>query len=165
MEESFIKTRNISYYRFFFFYSKQQKGEPVESFYGRIREHAKKCSLGDEELTLIRDIFNFIMLKIDTQKELLKETKALEIAIHMEMEAQNQQNVNQNLNTNAQSVNMVISFQAEKRTTINNGKISPATQLFPKNTNTPAFFFANYGQHWSHNQRQIYPKKCKNCGV
>ena len=46
MEDSFIKTRNISNDRFVFFSSKQQKGESVESFYGRLIEQAENCNLG-----------------------------------------------------------------------------------------------------------------------
>ena len=42
MEEFFMKTRNITYYRFVFFSSKQQKGDSVESFYGRLIEQAAK---------------------------------------------------------------------------------------------------------------------------
>ena len=54
--------------------SKQQKGESVESFYGRLIEQAEKCSLGSEETALIRDAFTVIMIDHETQKELLKET-------------------------------------------------------------------------------------------
>ena len=78
IEESFIK--NKTYGRFVFFCSKQQKRE------------SKKCSLGDEETTLIGDSFILNMLDINKQKELptdtVSPTKALEIAIHMEMVAQ-----------------------------------------------------------------------------
>ena len=72
MEESFTKDRNITYDRFVFFSSKQQKGESVENFYGRLIVQAEKCSLGDEESTLIRDAFILNMMDNETRKELLK---------------------------------------------------------------------------------------------
>ena len=75
------------YDRFVVFSSKQQKGESVESFYGRLIEQAENCRLGDEETTLIRDTYILNMQHHDTERELLKETvsptKAL--AIHMEV--------------------------------------------------------------------------------
>ena len=92
LDDSFTKICNITYDRFVFFSSKQQKGESVESFYGRLIEQAENCSLGDEETTLIRDAFKLNTQDHDTQRELLKETegivsplKALEVAIHIEM--------------------------------------------------------------------------------
>ena len=101
MEDSFTKVRNITYDRFVFYSCKQQKGESVESFYGRLIELAENCTLGSEETTLIRDAFILNMIDHETQKELLKETaepsKALEIAIQMDMGAQNHQKINQNL--------------------------------------------------------------------
>ena len=119
MKDSFTNTRNITYDRFVLFFSKQQKGESVESFNGRLNEQAEICWLRDEETTLIQDAFILNMQDHDSQRELLKETvspaKALEIAIYMEMRMQNQQKFNLNLNTNAQSVNIVNFFQGRKR--------------------------------------------------
>ena len=97
MEDSFTKVRNITYNRFVFYSCKQQKGESVESSYGRLIEQAENCSLGSEETTLIRDAFVFNKIDHETRKELLKETvepsKALEKAIQMEMGAQSQQKI------------------------------------------------------------------------
>ena len=53
MKDSFIKALNITYERFVFFSIKQQKEESVDSFYGRLTEQAKNCSLVDEETILI----------------------------------------------------------------------------------------------------------------
>ena len=114
MEDFFTKVRNITYDRFVFYSCKQQKGESVESFYGRLIEPAKNCSPGCEETTLIRDAFILNMIDHETQKELLNEavepSKALEIAIQMEMGAQNQQKINENLMSNTNSVNVVNSY-------------------------------------------------------
>ena len=115
MEDSFTKVRNITYDSFVFYSFKQQKGESMESFYGRLIEQAEKCSLGSEEMTLICDAFILNMIDHNTQKELLKDTveqsKALEIAIQMEMGAQNQQKIDQNLLSGTNSVNAINSNQ------------------------------------------------------
>ena len=47
MDDTFTKIKNITYDRFAFFSSKQQKGESVESFYWRLIEQAENCGLGD----------------------------------------------------------------------------------------------------------------------
>ena len=99
LDDSFTKLRNITYDRFVFFSSKQQKVESIEGFYGRLIEQSENCSLGDEETTLIRDAFIINMQDQYTQRELLKESvspsKTLELAIKKEMGAQNQQKINQ----------------------------------------------------------------------
>ena len=95
MEDSYIKTRNITYDRFVFFSSKQQKGESIESFCGKVIAQTGNYSLGDEETTLIRDTFILNILDYETQKKLLEEVvsphTALEKLIYTEMRAQNQQ--------------------------------------------------------------------------
>ena len=121
MEDSSTKVRNITYDRFVFYSCKQQKGESVESFDGRLIEPTENCSLGSEETTLNRDAFILNMIDHQTQKELLKETvdpsKALEIAIQMEMGAQNQQKINQNLMSFTNSVNVVNNYPTRNRNT------------------------------------------------
>ena len=72
--------KKMTYDRFVFHSCKQQKGESVESVYGRLTDQAKNCSLGSEETALIRDAFILNIIDHETQKELLKEpSKALEI--------------------------------------------------------------------------------------
>ena len=173
MEDSFTKVRNITYDRFVFYSCKQQKGESVESFYGRLIELAENCSLGSEETTLIRDAFILNMLDHETQKELLKETvdppKALEIAIQMEMGAQNQQKINQNLMSGNTSVNYINNNSMRNRNA--NG---PSTKRnftryasIPKNYQYTSICM-DCGLRWSHNHKQICPangKKCHTCGI
>ena len=173
MEESFTKVRNITYDRFVFYSCKQQKGESVESFYGRLIELAENCNLGSEETTLIRDAFILNMLDHETQKELLKETveppKALEIAIQMEMGAQNQQKINQNLMTSNTSVNYINNSYIRNR----NANAPPAKRDFTRYPTVPANYqytsvCTDCGLRWSHNHKQICPangKKCHNCGI
>ena len=175
MEDSFTKVRNITYDRFVFYSCKQQKGESVESFYGRLIELAENCNLGSEETTLIRDAFILNMLDHETQKELLKETveppKALEIAIQMEMGAQNHQKINQNLMSGTSSVNFINSNQVRNR----NANAPPAKRDFTRYPTVPQNYqytsvCTNCGLRWSrsHNHKQICPangKKCNNCGI
>ena len=173
MEDSFTKVRNITYDCFVFYSCKQQKGESVESFYGRLIELAENCTLGSEETTLIRDAFILNMLDHETQKELLKETveppKALEIAIQMEMGAQNQQKINQNLMSGTTSVNFINSNPVRNR----NANGSSTKRDFTRYPTVPQNYqytsvCMNCGLRWSHNHKQICPakgKKCNNCGI
>ena len=173
MDDSFTKVRNITYDRFVFWSSKQQKGRSVESFYGRLIEQAENCSIGDEETTLIRDTFILNMMDHDAQKELLRETvsptKALEVAIQIEMGAQNQQKINKNLYIATNLVNAVNNLQTRNR----NANYQPTRKYFTRYPTVPQNYqynsiCANCGQLWSHNHRQICPangKKCNNCGI
>ena len=173
MEDSFTKVRNITDDRFVFYSCKQQKGESVESFYGRLIELAEKCNLGSEETTLIPDAIILNMLDHETQKELLKETveppKALEIAIQMEMGAQNQQKKNQNLMSGTTSVNFINSNPVRNRNANGASTKRDFTRYptFPQNYQYTSVC-ANCGLRWSHNHKQICPangKKCNNCGI
>ena len=173
MEDSFTKVRNITYDRFVFYSCKQQKGESVESFYGRLIEQAKNSSLGSEETTLNRDAFILNMIDHETQKELLKETvepsKALEIAIQMERGAQNQQNINQNLLSGTNSVNAINSNQIRNR----NANAPQTKRDFTRYATAHQNYqytsiCMNCGLRRSHNHKQISHangKKCKNCGI
>ena len=68
IKDSFEKTRNINHERFVSFSSMQQKGEPVESFYERLKEQLENCSLWEKETSLFRHTFILNMLDYDTQK-------------------------------------------------------------------------------------------------
>ena len=173
MEDSFTKVRIITYDRFVFYSCKQQKGESVESFYGRLIELAQNCTLGSEETTLIRDAFILKRIDHETQKELLKETvepsKALEMAIQMEMGAQNQQKINQNLMSGSNSVNLNNNHQIRNR----NANAQQTKRDFTRYATVPQNYqytstYMNCGLRWSHNHKQICPandKKCNNCGI
>ena len=90
----FTKQRNITFDRYTFLTRKQTKVEPVENFYGCLRELSLSCDLGSHEESIIRDVFIANMQDGEIQRELLKETrtakKALEIAMNIEMGIQNQ---------------------------------------------------------------------------
>ena len=173
MDDAFTKVSSMTYDRFLSWSSKEQKGESLESFYGRLIEQAENCSLGDEKTTLIKDTFILNMMDHDTQKQLLKETvlptKAIEVAIQLEMGTQNQQRTNHNLNTVTNSVNAVNNFQTRNR----NENYQPTRKDFTRYPTVPQNYlytsmFANCGVRRGHNHRQVCPangKKCNNCGI
>ena len=86
-------------------------GEPIEKFYGHLKELSENCDLGDKGDTIIRDVFIANMQNEDIQKELLKETvdpeKALAIAINIEMGTLNQLKMNANKTESQSTVNQV----------------------------------------------------------
>ena len=94
LDRVFTKQRNITFDRYTFLTRKQMKGEPVEKFYGCLRELSLNCDLGSHEESIIRDVFIANMQDGEIQRKLLKETrtakKALEIAMNVEMGIQSQ---------------------------------------------------------------------------
>ena len=94
LDRVFTKQRNITFDRCTFLTRLQLKREPVEKFYGCLRELSLNCDIGSHEESIIRDVFIANMQDDEIQKELLKETrtakKALENAMNIEMGIQNQ---------------------------------------------------------------------------
>ena len=164
LDRVFTKQRNITFDRYTFLTRKQLKGEPVEKFYGCLRELSFNCDLGSHEESIIRDVFIAKMQNGKIQRELLKETrtakKALEVALNIEMGIQNQMKIS---GTAAQTTTNEITS-----TTVNNvqgswNKSRPSTNQFVKPTICP-----NCGYEWSASHRQNCPacgKNCKNCGI
>ena len=110
LNTTFIRIHKITFNRYLFLTRKQQKGEPIEKFYGHLKELSENCDLGEKGDTIIRDVFIANMQNEDIQKELLKETvepdKALAIAINIEMGTLNQLKLNANKNElNSTSIN------------------------------------------------------------
>ena len=102
LNTTFIRIHNITLDRYLFLTRKQQKGEPIEKFYGHLKGLSENCDLGEKGDTIIRDVFIANMQNEDIQKKLLKETvepdKALAIAINIEMGTLNQLKMNANKN-------------------------------------------------------------------
>ena len=162
LDEVFTKQRNITFDRYTFISRKQMKGEPVEKFYGCLRELSLNCDLGSHEESIIRDVFIANMQDGEIQRELLKETrepkKALEVAISIEMRIQTQLKISGTPTTNStnevHSINNVQGSWNRKR---------PSTNQFVKPTICP-----NCGYGWTPSHRQNCPargKICKNCGI
>ena len=103
LKKTFIRIHNINFDRYLFLTRKQQKGEPIEKFYGHLKELYENCDRGEKGDTIIKDVFIANMQNKDIQRELLKETvesdKALAIAINIEMGTLNQLKMNAKLNS------------------------------------------------------------------
>ena len=162
LDEVFTKQRNITFDRYTFLSRKQMKGEPVEKFYGCLRELSLNCDLGSREESIIRDVFIANIQDGEIQRELLKETrepkKALEVAISIETGIQTQLKISGTSTTNStnevHSINNVQGSWNRKR---------PSTNQFVKPTICP-----NCGYGWTPSHRQNCPaggKICKNCGI
>ena len=67
---------------------KQSKGESIENFFGKSKELSGNCDLGNQEDTLIRDLFIANMQDPEVQRELFRKTlkppQAPRLAINME---------------------------------------------------------------------------------
>ena len=74
MEEFLIRGCYVTYDRYVWFKSKQQRGEWVKSYHEKLNEQLSKCKLGEEEDMINRDISITKMIDFDTLKELLNET-------------------------------------------------------------------------------------------
>ena len=98
LNKTFIRTHNITFDRYLFLTGKQQKGEPIEKFYGHLKELSENCDFGEKGDTIISVVFIANMQIEDIQNEFLKETvepdKALAIAINIEMGTLNQLKMN-----------------------------------------------------------------------
>ena len=94
MESTFIRQRNITFDRYILFTTKQSKEESIEHFFGKLKELSENCDLGNQEDTLIRDLFIANIQDPEIQRELLRETveppHALRLAINMELGQRNQ---------------------------------------------------------------------------
>ena len=75
LDRVFTKQRNITFDRYTFLTRKQLKGEPVEKFYGCLRELSLNCDLGSHEESIIRDVFVANMQDGEIQRDFLKETQ------------------------------------------------------------------------------------------
>ena len=88
-ESTFIRQRNITFNRYMLLTTKQSKGESMEHFFGKLKELSENCDLGDQEDTLIRDLFIANTQDPEIQRELHRETletpQALRLAINMEL--------------------------------------------------------------------------------
>ena len=83
----------MTFDQYTFLTRKQLIGEPVEKFYGCLRELSLNCDLGSHEESIICDVF-IVDMQDGGIQELLKETrtakKALEPAVNIKMGIQSQ---------------------------------------------------------------------------
>ena len=57
LDNVFTKQRDITFDHYTFLTQKQLKGEPVEEFYGCLRELSRNCDIGSYEESINRDVF------------------------------------------------------------------------------------------------------------
>ena len=73
---------------------KQSKEESIEHFFGKLKDLSENCDLGNQEDTLIRDLFIANTQDPEIQRELLRETleppHALRLAINKGLGQRNQ---------------------------------------------------------------------------
>ena len=159
---TFIR-HNITFDRYLFLTRKQQKREPIEKFYGHLKELSENCDLGEKGDTAIRDVFIANMQNEDIQKELLKETvepdKALAIAINIKMGTLNQLKMNANKTELNSTVNQV------QRMPIANATPFSTMNTTERKKPTTCHFC---GMNWTPEHRNRCPargKKYNNCGI
>ena len=94
MESTFIRQRNIVFDKYMLLTTKQSKREPIEHFFGQLKELSENFDLGNQEDTLIRELFIAYMQDPQIQRELLRETleppQAVRLAINVELGQRNQ---------------------------------------------------------------------------
>ena len=163
LNTTFIRIHNITFDRYLFFTRKQQKGEPIEKFYGHLKELSENCDLGEKGDTIIRDVFIANMQNEDIQKELLKETvdpdRALAIAINIEMGTLNQ------LQMNANKAELISTVNQVQRMRIANATLFSTMNTTARKKPTTCHFC---GSSWTPEHRNKCPargKRCNNCGI
>ena len=81
LDQVVTKQRNITFDRYIFLTKKQLEGEPVEKFYGYLRELSLNCDLGSHKESINRDVFIAKMQDREIQRALIKETRTAKKAL------------------------------------------------------------------------------------
>ena len=76
LDQVFTKQGIKNFDLYTFLTRKQLKGDPVEKFYGCLRELSMNCDLGSHKLSIIREVFIANMPDGEIQRELLRETRS-----------------------------------------------------------------------------------------
>ena len=140
--------------------TKQSKGKCIEHFFGKLKELPENCDLGNQEVTLIRDLFIANMQDPEIQRELFRETleppQALRLAINMELGQPNQLQIS---NTQrASHVNAIIPQRPFRQP-----NQRPTTSTPNRQSNQ---LCRNCGLTWSANHKDkciAKGKTCNNC--
>ena len=89
LELTFIRPRNVTFYRYLLLTRKQQLVETMEQFHSALRSLEEHCQLDHLRDELLRDKFTANKIDHEIQKELLKTTvtqeKTLELAVSIEL--------------------------------------------------------------------------------
>ena len=148
MEVTFIRPRNITFDRYVLLITKQSKRESIEHFFGKLKQLFKKCDLGGQEDTLIRDLFIANMQDPEIQRERLRETigppQALRLAINMELGHRNQLQI-----SNTQPRSHVNAITQQRLFCQSNQRQNPTTSIGATNQ----LCRRNCGLTWSGNHK------------
>ena len=162
VEATFIRQRNITFDRYMLVTTKQSKGESIEHFFGKLKELSENCELGNQEDTLIGDLFIANMQDPEIQRELLRETvepaQALRLAVNMELGQGNQLQI-----TNSQPASHVNAVTSQR--SFRQPSQRPTTSSFTRPSNQ---LCRNCGLTWSANHKDkciARGKTCNNCGL
>ena len=165
-EIAFIQPRSITFDRYVFLSTKQEKGETVEQFYNILNELAENCDFESREEVIIRDSFITKMLDDDIQRELLRDTVdpegALSIGVNMVMGNRSQQRISSNNNNASGSaihaIQSFIRFRGANARGNQTGRITINREAIGQ--------CRGCGQTWTPTHRQVCPtlgKKCNHC--
>ena len=142
--------------------TKQSKGESIEHFFDKLKELSENCDLGNQEDTLIRDLFIANMQHPEIQRELLRETlepaQALRLTINMELGQRNQLQI-----SNAQPASHVNAITPQRLFRQPNQPPTPSN--FTRQSNQ---LCRNCALPWSLNHKDkciAKGKTCNNCGL
>ena len=142
--------------------TKQSKGESIEHFIGKLKELSENCDLGDQEDTLIRDLFIANMQDPEIQRELLREIleplQALRLAINIELGQRNQLHI-----SNTQPVSHANAIIPQQPFRQPNQRPTTSTP-----TRQPNQLCRIWGLTWSANHKDrciAKGKTCKICGL
>ena len=162
MEATFIRQRNITFDRYMLLTTKQSKGESIEHFFDKLKELSENCDLGNQEDTLIRDLFIANMQDPDIQRELLRETlepaQALRLAMNMKLGQRNQLQISNALP--ASHVNAITPQRCFRQP-----NQRPTTSNFTRQSNQ---LCRKCDLTWSANHKEkctAKGKTCNNCGL
>ena len=157
MEATFFRQRNITFDRYMLLNTKQSKGESIEHFFGKLKEISENCDLGNQEDTLIRDLFIANMQDPEIQRELFRETlepaQALRLAINMEFGQRNQLQI-----SNAQPASHVNAITPQRPFRQPNQRPTPSN--FTRQSNQ---LCRSCGLTWSANHKDKCIAKGKTC--
>ena len=142
--------------------TKKSKGESIKHFFGELKKLFENSDLGNQEYTLIRDLFIAKIQDPEIQRELLRETlepsQALQLAIIMELGQRNQLQI-----SSTQPAPHVNAIASQRPFRPSNPRQNLSTSI--RQTNQSC---RNYGLTWSANHKDKCIAKCRtgnNCGL
>ena len=156
-EDALIPPRIITLDKYMLLTTKQSIGESIEHFFGKLKVIIENCEPGNEEDTLIRDLFFANLQNSEIQKGQLKETvepaQALHLAINMELGQWNHIKI-----SDSQPALQLNAITLQRQFRNSNQCLNIQAQTFRANQ-----LRRNCGLIWSANHRDKWIAKGKTC--